>query len=154
MKCLTMDTNVPGRATSQYKKFNYNSMTNFDGRLLGANSAGLFLLEGLKDNGTRIDAWIKTGMTDLGIQASKHLRKIYLGIETDADLEIELYADEEHAYTLPIKKKKNGQQTVRVSVGSDKKGVYWSFLVRNKKGAHFSIDVMEALPIVRHRGHL
>ena len=154
MKCLTLDTNVPARATSQYKKFNFNSMTSFDGMLLGANSSGIFALEGLKDNGTKIDAWLKTGLTDLGIQADKHLRKVYLGIDTDGDCEIDIFADEVLKYTYPIPKKKTGQQTVRVVVGSNGRGVFWSFLVRNKKGSHFSIDVLEVLPIVRHRGHL
>ncbi len=76
MKCLTMDTNVLSRATGQYKGFNFNSMRKFGDHLIGTNDTGLFTLSGENDDGTEISAWIQTGMTDLGIQANKRLRKI------------------------------------------------------------------------------
>lgn len=149
MRCITFDTNIAGRPrTSQYWKFNYNSMVKFQGKMLGANGTGLFNLTGdydVGDSTVPIDAWIKTGMTDLGIQANKRLRHIYLGVETFKDLEIELYADNKLVKTVVARARKRGQQRIRVTVGRYK-GVYWSFKIKNKLGAWFAIDIIQVNP--------
>ena len=155
MRCLTFDTNVKSRATSQFKQFNFSSMTVFNGEVIGVNDLGMFRHTGADDDGTVISAWMKTGMTDLGIQANKRMRYVYLGLETDGDLELELYADEVLVKTIPVTASKDGQQTVRFSVGrAGQKGVHWAFLIRNTSGARFAIDSIQVLPVVRHYGDL
>lgn len=154
MKCLTMDTNIHSRATGQYKGFNFSGMRKFGDNLLGINDEGLFLLAGDTDNTVNIDSWISTGMTDLGIQANKRLRYIYLGLETDGDLEIDVIADEGVARTYVVPAAKVKQQRIRLPVGRDGKGTYWSFTIRNKQGKHFAIDSIKILPVILHHGHL
>lgn len=158
MRCVTFDTNISAPArTSQYKLFNYGSMMNFQDKMLGVNSTGLYLLEGDLDerDGTNypIDAWMTTGMTDLGIEANKRFRHIYLGLETDKSIEIELYADENLVKTVTCAPRKKGQQRIRVSVGRYK-GVFWHFKIKNKLGAWFGIDILQVVPIVLHHGNI
>ena len=93
-------------------------------------------------------------MTDLGIQANKRLRSVYLGLETDGDLEIDVIADEGVVRTYVVSAAKIRQQRIKVSVGRDGKGTYWSFAIRNKKGVKFSIDSIKILPVILHHGHL
>lgn len=158
MRCITFDTNIrtPAR-TSQYKLFNYGSMMTCHDKLLGVNSTGLYLLEGDRDEreGTQypIDAWMTTGMTDLGIETNKRFRHIYLGIETDKDILVEFYADEKLVKTVTCKPRKKGQQRIRASVGRYK-GVFWHFKIKNRLGAWFGIDILQVVPITLHHGNI
>lgn len=152
MRCITMDTNGQSKATGQYKGFSFSSMVKFGNVLLGTSPTGLYIIGGDKDNGAPIDAWIKTGMTDLGISASKRLRHVYLGVKTDGDLEMDIFADGVLVATRPIAAHKVREQRIRVSVGRDAKGNYWSFLIRNKAGVRFSVYTIAILPVVRHHG--
>jgi hypothetical protein len=154
MRCLTLDTNSKSIATGQQQNFNFNSMRKFGSSIIATNEEGLFVIGGDTDAGVNIDGWISTGMTDLGIQANKRLRYIYLGLETDGDLEIDIIADEDTTRTYTIEAGKVNQQRIRLPAGRDIKGVYWSFVIRNKQGVSFSLDSMKILPVVLHHGHL
>ena len=76
MRCVTFDTNVKSLATSQFKGFNFTAMGQVGENYVGITDEGFFQLTGDTDNEIPIEAWIKTGMTDLGIAAEKRLRKI------------------------------------------------------------------------------
>jgi hypothetical protein len=154
MRCLTLDTNIRSLATAQYKNFNFSAMENFGENKLGINDNGLFVLSGDLDEAAEISAWFKTGMTDLGIQANKRLRKIYLGLETDGELEIDITADDVVVKTYAIPASKVNQQRIKVAAGRNQKGVYWAFTIRNKKGVKFSIDSIQILPVILHHGRL
>jgi len=155
MQCITMDTNVLSRATGQYKKFNFNSMMKFNGKMVGTNPTGMFILEGKKDSDLAIEAWIKTGITDLGVQASKRLHTMYLTGQMSGDLQVEVYADEVLVSTRPVPKRKVTQTRTKVKLGSKRtKGQVHAFLVRNVKGSDFAIDTLGVLAAVRHYGHI
>jgi len=156
MRCITFDTNIDSRATGQYKKFNFNSMKKFGDQFIGTSPTGFHVFGGDTDIDDPIDASIKTGMTNLGYLGSKRLRHVYIGLETSGDLELELYADEALVGTKLIEAHKIKQQRIRLTIGSrgGKKGAYWAFRIKNKRGEAFAIDHIEILPVMRHRGHL
>jgi len=157
MKCITMDTNVLSGATGQYRKFNFSSMAKFGTQMLGVNDTGLYILGGPSDDdGAHIEAFLKTGMTDLGYLGSKRLRKVYIGLETTGDLQLQLFADEKLVLTKDITAHKIKQQRISISIGSrsGKKGAYWAFKISNKKGEIFAIDYIQVLPVMRHHGHV
>jgi hypothetical protein len=154
MRCVTFDTNSRSLATSQLKGFNFAAMGKVGENYIGINSEGFYILTGDTDDGTQIDAWIKTGLTDLGIPAEKRLRKIYLGIKTDGDIEIDVIADGNVSRTYTVLSTSGIQKRIRLAVGRDGKGTYWSFVIRNKKGVQFTIDFIQILPVVLHYGHL
>ena len=152
MQCLTLNTNLENRATTQFKNFSFNSMVNFGTRELGASDAGLFTLGGSDDNGAQIAAHFELLATDFGIPQPKRLRFLYFGFESDGDLEIGVKADleAERAYNLPANK--TGQQRTRIPVGRDGQGRYWSLIIRNKNGCNFAMDSIYVMPVVRSHG--
>ncbi len=148
----TLNINLKNRATSQYVNYDFNSMVKFGGKVLGANSSGLFDLSGDNDNGVAISAYFTPIMTDFGIGNPKRMRYIYLGYESSGNLELDLQADEQNARSYEVESNKTGQQRKRVSIGRDGYGRYWSFTIRNLSGADFSVDSIEVMPVVRNRG--
>ena len=154
MRCVTFDTNVKSLATSQFKGFNFTAMGQVGENYVGITEEGFFQLTGDTDNEIPIEAWIKTGMTDLGIAAEKRLRKIYLGIKASGDLEIDVIANGNVSRTYKIPSTGGFQSRVKVSVGRDGKGTYWSFAIRNKRGVKFTVDFIKILPVMLHHGHL
>ena len=124
--------------------------------MIGVNDTGFYIIGGKDDDGENIEASLKTGNTDLGYLGSKRLRHVYIGLETDGDLELQLFADEVPVSTNVISAHKVKQQRIRLSIGSrgGRKGAYWSFRIINKGGVRFAIDYIQALPVWRHSGHI
>ena len=141
---ITLDFNAKVKGTTQYRNFNFNSMTMFNGRPMGASSSGLFFLDGATDNGTAIESIIEFKKSDLGIHNNKRLRFIVFGIEADGDLEITLTVDNKEARTYTVPVDTPGQQRVRIPVGRDGYGRYWSFKIKNTNGVDFSLDDIKA----------
>lgn len=153
MKCITFDLTLDGGRSSQFKSFNFNSMAKFNGTYLGANNQGLFELVGNTDNNTIIVAEFAPVMTDFGVHNSKRLYVMYLGLETDDDLQVQISVDEALVKTYTLIAKKTGQQRIRKRIGWDAKGRYWSFVISNPKGNHFAVDAIDILAQARHASH-
>ena len=153
MNCVTFDLMLEGVRPSQFKNYNFNSMVKFGDTYLGANNHGLFELVGTKDNTDIITAEFAPVTTDFGIHNTKRLYVLYLGLETDDDLQVAIYADELLVKTYTLTAKKTGQQRIRKRIGWDAKGRYWSFIISNPKGNHFAIDAIDIQPQARHASH-
>jgi hypothetical protein len=151
---IVLDINTKNRATTQYQNFCFTSMVRFGERFLGASDDGLFELAGSDDNSVEISAGFKLPTSDFGIENLKRLRFMYFGLEATGDLEIEIVADEGTTRTYDIALKRSGrQQRVRIPIGRDINGRYFSFEIRNKSGCDFSLDSIKLLPVVRSHGH-
>jgi len=144
---ITLDFNAKVKGTTQYRNFNFNSMAMVNGRPVGANSSGLFFLDGPTDNGTAIESIIEFKKSDLGIHNNKRLRFIVFGIEAEGDLEITLTVDNKEARTYTVPVDTPGQQRVRIPIGRDGYGRYWSFKLKNLNGVDFSLDDIKALVV-------
>ncbi len=149
---FSLDINTKNRATTQYTNWPFNSMVRFGGKYLGASNSGLFEIGGSSDNQKPIAAYFEPVRTDFGISNPKRLRFMYFGFESDGDLEVEITVDEQVVRTYTITARKTGQQRVRLVIGRDGQGRYWSFRVKNTSGCDFSIDSVQVLPIVRTQG--
>ena len=154
MRCVTLDTNATNKISSQYKLFNYSSMRKFGDQYIAVNETGFYVIGGDTDDGVDIGAWIKTGLLDLGNTTFKRLRFLYLTLETNGDLEVEITADEDTVKTYDVPAAKVKQQRIRVPLGRDQRGVHWSFKIKNKKGAKFSLDSISVLPVNLAYGHI
>ena len=152
MQCLTLNTNLEVRATTQFKNYAFNSMVNFAGRKLAASDQGLFDLGGDDDNGTPIDAHFELIATDFGIPNPKRLRFLYFGFDASSDLEVAVKTDDGDERAYDITANKTGQQRSRVPVGRDGRGRYWSLILRNKAGCDFAIDSIYVMPVVGSHG--
>ncbi len=148
----TLNVNTKNRATTQYTNFCFQSMARMGQNYLAAGADGLFLLGGPNDDGVDIDMEITLGMSDFGIEQDKKLRYVYIGLECADPVEIDVIVDEGVARTYMAKPRKAGQQTIKVPVGRDGRGRYWSFSIRNTKGGDLSIDSIKVLARVRASG--
>jgi hypothetical protein len=137
-------------AVTQYSNFSFNSMCKFGDEYVGCNDFGVFTLDGDTDNGVDIYALFELMSTDFGVANQKRIRKLYLGYETSGDLVVFVKDDDNNVrrYTVDAALADQRQHSVKVPVGRDGKGRYWSFGVENVRGCDFSIDSIDALVAV------
>lgn len=152
---LTLDTNLKAaNATTQYLNFNFNSFVNFRGVALGANSFGIYALNGETDNGIAIEAYFEPVLSDIGDTRPKRMRYIYTEVRIHGSLNIIVSTDggstKEYKITgLDLKPKR-----CRTVVSKALHGVYWLYQFRNVNGADFSIDTASGVFNFRNQGVL
>jgi len=148
---LTISLGLSTAAPTQYGNFSFNSMCNFNGKLLGANRSGIFVLEsGDDDNGTDISAFFKVGPTDFGVENEKRLRKIYVGGRLDGRLKLAMSADEGEEGVRELLSTDDSLKMVHqdVSGGRDIRGRFLSLKVSNVLGSDFTVSNILAVLIV------
>jgi hypothetical protein len=99
----------------------------------------VYLLEGSDDDGTAIDAELKTADMDFG--TARHKRVPYAYLDTTDTTEIEPFSEERAIgkYTSSF----NGRRT-RMARGA--RGRFWAFKIRNKNGAPLDLRSLELYP--------
>lgn len=149
----TIDLNLLLKAPTQYISASFTSYANFNGFVLGTSSDGLSqVCCGDSDNGDDIEAYFTPMSTDFGIKSPKRLRYVYLGFQSTANLELNVYVDDKVVRTYTVKANKSGQQRTRVTIGRDGKGRYWSIKVKNTSGCSFAIDSIQVMPVILSEG--
>lgn len=147
---LVYAMNTQTNSVTEYDNFIFNSMS----ENLAVSSDGIYELSGNDDDGTAIDASIKTGLLDFG---ESHLKKVpyaYLGIDSDGEVLLKAVSvnrgvKEEHWYRVVISN--DAFDTTRVDLGKGVKSRYWQFELVNNNGADFELESMELLPLVLSR---
>lgn len=152
MKCVTVDTHIKNRASSQYVGYDFNSMVMFNGQAIGANGEGLFTLEGDTDTGEQISAEFEIATTDFGMENEKRLRKAYIGMTCSGEMILRTKNDGINPRDYTVPGKRSGKQGNRVSIGRDGRGRFWSVRLKNKAGSDFSVWSIKLLPIVKPNG--
>jgi len=139
--------NIKNKAISTYSGFNFNSIANFNGRLLGATPTGIYEIGGANDNGVAIAAKLKTGSTDFGTDLLKYLRDVCFMFRTTGTLTVYVYPDEDTASEV------NKASTIvssaitseRVKMPTGLRGYYFTIKIVNNSGADFDIDSITML---------
>jgi hypothetical protein len=145
--CLALERIAP----SQYSKWNFNSMTKFGDKYIGANEDGIFIVdEADKDGDENIDARFRSALSDFSAINFKRIRRIYLGYETDGDLEARIGTDEkeDQVIEVPAKNRLLREHSKGFPVGRDMKGRYFDIEIRNLGGADFSMDEITLVPVI------
>ena len=148
--------NIERIACSQITNFTFNSMCVVNGIPIAANEDGLFILDSSEtDNGDDINAMAELAAMDFGVDLAKRFRKGYIGYETSGGLKVSARTDEGNyeVYTLSPSDTTQKQHRDMFSMHRNLKGVYWQFKIANIDGCDFSIDFIDALPILLTRGH-
>lgn len=148
---LGLCLNIDGNQLSQYANYNFNSMCKFNGVYLGAGDSGIFKLDDGNLDGTgEIEAFFELVTTDIGIANQKRIRTVYLGYETDGDLTLTLKDDDgnERRFSVEANHLGNKEHTAKISIGRDGKGRFWMFRIDNVNGSDFSVDSIEAVPVI------
>lgn len=145
--CLALERVAP----TQYRNYNFNSMCKFGDVYLGAGESGIFTLDdGDLDDTDAIEAFFELVTSDWGIPTQKRIRSLYISYETNGDLILSVFDDDnnERNYMLEPLYASNKQYTQKVAIGRDGKGTYWMIRIENINGVDFSIDKIQAVPII------
>jgi len=154
---LTLNTNLnPGaigeKPTTQLTGFDFISYCKFNGKYLGLKPTAISEICGNTQNGTAIHGYFETFSLKLGYDGNKHIRCIYLSVETDGNLIITVTADGKRTQVINVSPPTTGRQFIRIPVGSKTRGTYFKFKVENVDGCWYSIDTMSCKPINLAKG--
>lgn len=90
---------------TRYTNFPFTHVVRYKNSYYGANSTGLYLLEGTTDDGVAIDWSFKTGMTDFDSPQNKTVTYAYFGGRLGPAATVSIYPSEpagtSYAYTTP-----------------------------------------------------
>ena len=90
---------APVDETTRYTNFPFTHVVRYRNSYYGANSTGLYLLEGTTDNGTPIPWVIKTAITDFDSPREKTVASVYLSGRLGPEATITLQPGEDAAST-------------------------------------------------------
>lgn len=129
-------------ATTRYESYEFNSFMRIGGRCYGANSEGLFLLEGEDDAGQQIDASFGFGQQDFGSPQLKTASYCYLGAAAGAmSLNVQaLLNGKPSAYDYPARGHGQSMREVRFDLGRGLRSTYLTPTFSNIDGAPFEVD--------------
>lgn len=113
---------------TRYTNYPFTHIVRYKNSYYGANSTGLYLLEGTTDNGTAIAFDVKTHKTDFGTAQKKSIIDAFIGGRMGASATITLHvgetSSEAYAYTTP---RGSTAQNYRQQFGKGIKNRYYAF---------------------------
>jgi hypothetical protein len=142
---LCLHCNLSNVAATQFINYPFKSLCVFNDKILAAGPDGLFTIEGNKDNGGDIEAYAKLPTTDLGSSNQKRIRKMFVGYESNGNVDIGVQVDEMPGHDFRLRPTANGQHGSELNGRRDQKGRYLSITIKNVDGSDFSIDSIDAL---------
>lgn len=142
-----IELNLKTKAAVQ-STLTYNSMCKFGDVYLGATSAGIGRICGYSDNGVEIPAVVATGMFDLKTERNKRFAYVYLGLETNGAMEIELWCDGVYKVTLSVPYPGSGKREIYAKVPRGLRARYWQLRIKNVDGSFFVLYSVKLLPVV------
>jgi len=143
--------NSESLAVSKYAGFDFNSMTKFRGQYYGAKQDGVYLLEGVDDAGTDIDAYIRTGLIDFGSEYQKRNPKLYLGYASSGEMVLKTITDEGVERFYELTTTNNRLNSARIKLGRGVQFRYIQYELQNRESSSFDIESLELFPIILSR---
>ena len=136
--------NIMNKAISTYRNFAFNSMAYFNGKYLGANDDGIYIIGGNTDMDARINAKLVTGPVDF---KTDRLQDVWLTYRADGHLAIVLYVDEDtNARTcdLPTAIAGNEIHEEKVKTPRGLAGRFYTIEIKNLSGSDFDLKQISA----------
>lgn len=113
---------------TRYTNYPFTHIVRYQGKYYGANSTGLYLLEGATDNGTAITYEVQTHPDTLGHTGMKTAVSVYLSGRIDPALTAKVVAGEDNPQTYSYTSPRGATaQTHRVRFGRGVKDRYLAF---------------------------
>jgi hypothetical protein len=143
-----MALNTTNKSVTEFRPYAFNSLGTLRGKVYGARSDGLYLLEGADDAGTDIDAYVRTALTRIAGGRNAHVDSAYLGYSADGQMQIKVITTEATGSKTSRVYQLNAQnadtnRAGRIKIGKGVQSVYWAFELSNVLGSDFTIDVIE-----------
>lgn len=141
--------NLKNFAVAEYKNFNFDSVVYFNGKFLGLNSQGIFLLEGNNDLGQLIQARVKSGTEDFGKKAITIPREAWAAYRSDfgeGALQLDIRVDEK-TDLFPARFGGNGNSLKehRSKLGRGIKARFFTWDLKNVSGSWFNLESLRIL---------
>lgn len=150
---IVLVLNTKNFALTEYDNtYNYNSLFNFNGKLVGLKRDGVYELNGDTDDGESIDWYFKTGKFDLEEGQLKKARYIWLSYRPSGDLVLTV-DDGENEYEYSVESYKQVDNSVRIKLGKGIRNRYIQLELRNVSNEKIFLDRMRLFtePIAKKR---
>ncbi len=132
--------NMRNKAITTYSGYDFNSLAVLGDKTYGANENGVYLLEGSTDNGTNIDAYVKTGTVDLHDPTVQRIVDAWLSGRVDVGGVFTVYEDEEtEGSSEDVMIDDALAHDERVKLPQGLKGRFVAFEFANSNGSDFDL---------------
>lgn len=139
--------NAETGAPSEYRNWNFESMTRLGGRYYGASESGLFLLDGDDDAGSPIEASLRTGDLDFGSPQIKRPIEAHIGYTASGDMVLKVtvvHAGNRTEYWYRCNAPVTGTATeARLPLGKGLASRHWQFELVNTAGGAFEFESID-----------
>jgi len=143
--------NMENGAATEYRGWDFNSLTTFKGVPLAADATGIYSMDAADDGGLAIDARARTGVSDLGAHQLKRVRDMWVGCRANGPMAFRTITDEQTQREYIMSRVDTGSQARRVKLGRGVKSRYWQFEVANIEGADFQLESLVTEPEILTR---
>lgn len=154
---LAWVVNTGSGGVSTYDNYPFNSFAALGGRYYGADSTGVYRLEGDTDDGDQITARLRLGMSDMGTRLRKSYSEVYVGYTGTGQMLLRLIftddaSGEKMAALYRMKPRPAaGRRESRFETGRGISAVYFDFELENVDGADFDLSSIEFQPFHSNR---
>ena len=139
--------NTDLRAVTEHRNQPFDSIVSHPkGFHYAAGPGGIVQFTGTTDDGTAIDAYVRTFLTDFGTHKFKRVPDIWVGLATDGRMLAKVRTRDPASgavlddwYEL-VTKQDGNEANGRAKVGRGLKSVWWGLELRNIAGSDFRID--------------
>lgn len=137
--------NTGNKAASEYTNFDFNSLATVGGVTMAANSTALYALTGDDDDGTAIEAVVRTGLLAVADGKIAQVVSAYVGYASDNSLVLKAIVTSptgekvEHWYRL-AEQTADATREGRIKLGRGLKSAYWAFELVNVGGGTMTLD--------------
>lgn len=146
----TWAINTRTNAVTEYENWVFNSFATFGRKYIGANSDGIFELNGERDETDNIIATIESGLMQMGGTRFAGLKGAYIAARGEGKWLMRLRAGDGREYTYQFQLQPN-LMTTRVQVGKGLRSRFFSVLLQNLDGQDFDFESLEFVPILSTR---
>lgn len=124
---ITHVTNTVTSAVTLFEAYSFNSMAQFQGKYLGASTAGLYLLDDIASV-EPITATMSTGQLRFNSEFQKRCSDFYLAMRSEGVITLRVTTDEDNTYTYTVDPRTIATLNQRRAwIGKGAKGKYWTF---------------------------
>jgi hypothetical protein len=143
---LVLILNTENNALSEYDNFEFNSLTEFNGKFIGCKSDGIYSLEGNDDEGVDIEAEIAWPIYDFAEDIPKLPREAWIMGRKEGTLVLTVTSDEgDESYPYPTAMQDSLISEERVEFGRGLRGRFFDFKLTNENGAFFDFNNIRIL---------
>jgi hypothetical protein len=149
-KTIVLNTELLG--VTEFDGYDFKGYGGVNGKNYGAQSSGIFLLEGDDDNGTPIQTTLISPKIDLNASIVERIREIWFAMEADGNMRVTLPLST-NTFSEVVEHIPTEIDEVRSVLPKGMKERYFQFTLDNVDGSVFHIDSIRLLaePIRRRK---